>query len=266
MFSRRFSGWAAVLSLVCGAANAAPVNFKGYTFDAYVQRSNGSRYREFQENGRPTLKVRADEEYSIVIHNPLPVRAGVALSVDGLNSIDGKRTSPRNARKWIIEPNSSITISGWQTGGDTRRNFLFTRQDESFAQWQEGREGKPYTKNLGVIGVAWFWNDGELQMALHPPQPFADEAMGIPSSNGGRERKSAAAEPASAKAESRAGTGMGRQERNFVTSVEFNPTAGMFSVKDVLKLFYEFARDPEEPLPFVNEGDDDGRFTPDMHS
>ena len=263
MFSRRVSGWLALFTLACGALKAAPVNFKGYSFDAYVTKSSGSRYREFQENGRPTLKVRPDEEYSIVIHNPLPVRAGVAVSVDGLNSIDGKRTSPRMARKWIIEPNSSITIAGWQTGGETRRNFVFTPQDASFAQWQESKEGKPYTKNLGVIGVAWFWNDGELQAALHPPQPFADEAS-VQASSRDRQ-KSPAAAPSNARAESQAGTGMGRQERNVVTTVEFDPTAGMFSVKDVLKLFYEFAKDSDEPLPFVNEGDDDGRFTPDMH-
>ena len=71
------------------------------------------------------------------------------------------------------------------------------------------------------------------------------------------------AAPSASKSEA-AGTGMGRQQQNLVTSVEFSENAGMYAVKDVLKIFYEFAQDPEEPLPFVDDDEDEGRFTPEM--
>ncbi len=261
MRSRHAFAAAALLTLLSGLASAAPVNFRGYSFNAFVQKGNGARYREFIQGGQPTLKVRPDEEYSIVVQNPLPVRVAVAVSIDGLNSIDGQRTSPRNARKWMIEPHGTLTVAGWQTGGQTLRKFLFARQDAAYAQWKEGKDGKPYTQNLGVIGVAWFWNTGELETALHPPQPFSDD-MVLHKKNFRRMEAPAAAP---AMAEGKAGTGMGREEQNAVTEVKFSADAGMFSVGDVLKIFYEFAKEPTEPQPFVSEGEENDRFAPDMY-
>lgn len=256
---------AAVLTLfTANLVLANTTQFKGYNFEAYVIKSNGKRYTEFMENSQATLKVRPKEEYSIVVRNPLPVQVAVAVSIDGLNSIDGKRTSPRNAKKWIIGPNSSITVSGWQTSSKTMRKFLFTEDTAAYAQWKEKKEGRPYTRNLGVIGVAWFWNNQQLDMALHPPQPFADEY----SRDGGRAKmdsRAPAAASKAAEAERRAGTGMGDQQQNYVTEVEFSETDGMYSVKDVLKIYYEFASEPPEPMPFESDDDDDGRFTPDMY-
>jgi hypothetical protein len=259
---------ATLAALLCQPLGAAQLNYQGHYFEAHVIQSSGARYREFSQTGQARLQVRPEEEYSIIISNPLPVRVGVAVSIDGLNSIDGKRSSPRNARKWILEPNSSMTIDGWQTNSSTLRKFVFTKQDAAYAQWKESKEGKPYTKNLGVIGVAWFWNSDELERALHPPQPFADEAYNkaeIASGNDKRRMKAPAAMPSAAAAEDRAGTGMGRQQSNHVTEVEFHPTAGMYSVRDVLKIFYEFAKEPPQPMPFVSEEEDNGRFAPDMN-
>jgi hypothetical protein len=248
---------------------AASMEFKGYTFDARVIKASGKQYREFVENRQNSLKVRPNEEYSIVVRNPLPVRVAVAVTIDGLNSIDGKRTTTRNAQKWMIAPNSSLTISGWQTSKETLRKFLFTEQSATFAQWREDKDGKRFTKNLGVIGVAWFWNSNELELALHPPQPqpFVEEESRSANFSDQAASKSAGAPSAapSRRAEAKAGTGMGRQEHNYVTEVVFDANTGMYAVKDVLKIFYEFAQDPTEPQPFVDDDEDEGRFTPDMH-
>ncbi|MCD4814748.1 hypothetical protein K8S19_13780 [bacterium] len=253
----------ALVMLVSTNLFAYSERFEGYTFKAHVVKSNHRHYQEFKKANKVMLKVRPNEEYSIVIHNPLPVRAAVAVSIDGLNSIDGKRTSPRKAQKWMIAPNSSITVSGWQTSKKTLRKFLFTQDTAAYAQWKEDREGKSYSKNMGVIGVAWFWNSQELDRALHPPQPFlsetakrsqmADAASGArPSSR--RKEKSA----------SRAGTGMGQEKQHHVTEVEFNANAGMFRVKNVMKIFYEFAKEPPVPQPFIDEERDTIRFAPEM--
>lgn len=259
-----------IVFLTAGALFSSTANFKGYSFEANVIKSSGKRYKEFAENNRITLKVRPNEEYSIVVRNPLPVRAAVAVTIDGLNSIDGKRTTARSSRKWMVEPHSSITIAGWQTSKQTLRKFLFTEQPESFAQWREEKDGKAFTRNLGVIGVAWFWNSAELDAALHPPQPFIEDkdvsttakrSEAAPSSAPSASRGKAAA----AADESRAGTGMGKEQKNRVTEVAFEENTGMYSVKDVLKIFYEFAKEPPEPQPFIDDEEDEGRFTPDMH-
>jgi hypothetical protein len=261
----------ALLVAYSSSALAGTTTYKGYSFEAYVAKANGKRYKEFTENNRSTLKVRPNEEYSIVVKNPMPVRVGVAVTIDGLNSIDGKRTTPRESRKWIIEPNSSITVSGWQTTKQTLRKFVFKEQAETYAQWQEDKTSKPVTQNMGVVGIAWFWNSGELEAALHPPEPFVEEEKQIATSDAAGNAKTRgapaapSAAPSAAKAESKAGTGMGKEQQHAVTTVEFSPDAGMYALKDVLKIFYEFAKLPPEPQPFAEEEDEDGRFAPDMH-
>src|SRR5690242_13944884 len=40
-------------------------------------------------------------EYEVRITNPLPVRVAVALSVDGLNTIDARQTGAWDASKWL---------------------------------------------------------------------------------------------------------------------------------------------------------------------
>jgi hypothetical protein len=247
-----------------GGLEAARQDYQGRGFEAYVQRSGGGNYREFLEAGRPTLKVRAGEEYSIVVRNPLPVRAAVAISIDGLNSVDGKRSTPGKARKWILEPGQSFTLSGWQTGSDKSRALVFTDESASYAKWKGAKDRKDYARNLGVIGVAWFWNAAELELALHPPQPFEDEQY-VKAARGKRmDAQPAAPSAASAGEGSRAGTGMGRQRENHVTEVASNESAGMYKLQDVLKIYYEFASEPPLPLPFEGE-DGDGRFAPEMN-
>jgi hypothetical protein len=76
-------------------------------------------------------------------------------------------------------------------------------------------------------------------------------------------KERAAAAPSAA--EDRAGTGQGRRQNHSVTEVAFNANAGMYSVRDVLKIFYEFASEPDEPQPFLSRGGEDkGRFTQEM--
>ncbi len=256
MIMRFAAGMVALVLMSAGALEAAAVKYQRYNFRAYVVKASGQTYREFGKKKKPMLKVRSEEEYSIVVHNPMPVRVGVAVSIDGLNSIDGKRTSPGNARKWIIEANSSITVGGWQISKKKLKKFVFTEDEASYAKWQEDKSGKPLTVNLGVIGVAWFWNADELYRVLHPPKPFADEVTAM------AEKGAPSAAPG--KKKSRAGTGMGTEKQNLVRQVEFDATAGMFKVKNVLMIFYEFAQDPPEPQPFVDDDEDDIRFAPDM--
>lgn len=119
----------------------------GFRMDILV---HGKPVQEYCLNRITYVEALERKEYAIRLTNPLPVRVAVALSVDGLNSIDAKHTDAWTARKWVLEPYETITIQGWQTGlGDARR-FFFTSEANSYGAWL----GK--TTNLGVIGAVFF--------------------------------------------------------------------------------------------------------------
>lgn len=264
MFKHLFVTALSLGLVVSVSSNAAGTRFKGHSFESYIVSDNGNRFPEINKNGAPWLQVPEDAAYSIVVNNPLPVRVAVAVTIDGLNTIDGKRTTPQKAQKWIIEANSSLTLRGWQTDQSSLRRFIFTNQDKSYAEWKGTRDRKDYTRNLGVIGIAYFWNREELEEALHPPRPFAgrmvdeysrDKAAGAPSS--------ARSESESSPAKSKAGTGMGNRESNSVYSVEFNYDTGMYKNNQVLAIYYEFASNPPRPQPFIEE-EYSRNFSPEM--
>jgi hypothetical protein len=111
---------------------------------------NGKPLAEYAARGTTYIEALGQREYSIRLRNRTGRRIAVALSVDGLNSIDAKTTSARNGSKWVIGPYGTITIDGWQTGPDTARRFFFTTENESYGAWL-GR-----TSNLGIISAAVF--------------------------------------------------------------------------------------------------------------
>lgn len=100
----------------------------------------------------PKLYIEAQEgkEYSIRVTNPFSTRVAVAVSVDGLNSIDASHTSADKAKKWIIDPYHSITVSGWQVASDRLRRFMLATEGTSYGS----KLGK--TNDQGIISVAMF--------------------------------------------------------------------------------------------------------------
>jgi hypothetical protein len=257
----------ALCALIAAAGNVSAITkkFQNYTFESSIVGDQSGMYQDVWKNNAHFIQVSKDEEYSIIISNPLPVRVAVAVTVDGLNVIDGKRSSPDNAQKWIIDANESLTLRGWQTDRSSLRRFVFTDKGQSYAQWKGGQDNRSYTLNLGVIGIAFFWNDAELQRVLHPPKPFFDGECNKKYRSSARdEAPPAPSMSKSAEApEEKAGTGMGSHEDNSVIDVEFHYNAGMYKTKDVLVIYYEFARDVKKPLPFADEYDK-GKFSPEM--
>jgi hypothetical protein len=111
---------------------------------------NGVPQRQYTHDGRLYVEALKGREYAIRMHNPYPVRVAVALSVDGLNTIDAKHTSAADARKWVLGPYETVTISGWQVNSKEARRFEFTTEADSYGQ----ALGK--TANLGVISAVFF--------------------------------------------------------------------------------------------------------------
>jgi hypothetical protein len=111
---------------------------------------NGRPVREYRSGGIRYIEALKGKDYAIRIHNPSAGRVAVALSVDGLNTIDARHTGARDARKWVIDPHETVTISGWQTSSREARRFYFTSEERSYA----ARLGQP--ENLGVISAVFF--------------------------------------------------------------------------------------------------------------
>lgn len=90
------------------------------------------------------------KDYTIRLTNPLGVRVAVALSVDGLNTIDAMRSTAGRASKWVLGPYETVTIKGWQTSDTHARRFYFTSEERSYAQWLG------QTDDIGVISAVFF--------------------------------------------------------------------------------------------------------------
>ena len=110
----------------------------------------GAPQRRYAHGGRWYVEALKGREYAIRLHNPYGVRVAVALSVDGLNTIDARQTTAAGARKWVLDPYQTVTINGWQTSQTEARRFEFTTEAQSYGQ------ALGATANLGVISAAFF--------------------------------------------------------------------------------------------------------------
>lgn len=118
--------------------------------------------------GRRYVEAQEGAEYDLLVRNPLPVRVAVALSVDGLNTIDARRTSAWESSKWVIEPYGTIRISGWQMSSSRARRFYFTTERDSYAS----RLGR--ASDLGVI-TAVFFRESTPRPYPVTPRPYEDD-------------------------------------------------------------------------------------------
>src|SRR5437660_7037227 len=65
---------------------------------------DGRPVPEYTGHGRQYVEALENAEYELRIHNPLGTRVAVALSVDGLNTIDARHTTSWDAHKSVIAP------------------------------------------------------------------------------------------------------------------------------------------------------------------
>jgi hypothetical protein len=111
---------------------------------------DGSLVPEYASRGRVYVEALKGREFTIRLTNPTSGRVAVALSVDGRNVIDAKRTSERSATKWVLDPGETVDIPGWQISGETSRRFFFTETSHSYAKWLGD------TANVGTIEAVFF--------------------------------------------------------------------------------------------------------------
>lgn len=168
----------------------------------------------------PTVYVEAlkGREYALRVTNPLGVRVGVALAVDGLNTIDASHGDAVSAVKWILDPGESIVLEGWQVNRSDARRFVFTGERDSYG----AALGK--TADLGVVEAVFFREKPRRPMPVTPRRresrrddaPEAAAAGPAPSASSRSAQESAAP----ALSDEYAATGMGERTRHDVTRVE----------------------------------------------
>lgn len=173
---------------------------------------NGRPVTEYYARGRTYVEALQGAEYELRLRNPSPDRVAVALSVDGLNTIDARHTSAWNASKWVIEPYQTITISGWQMSTERARRFYFTNERDSYG----AKLGQ--TANLGVI-AAVFFRERPRSRPITPPYPITRDRMEPRSSAPAQETPSAKAGRAD---DDYAATGIGRDVRNDVRWIDMD--------------------------------------------
>ena len=124
---------------------------------------NGRPLSEYYARGRTYVEAIQGAEYELRLRNHSRDRVAVALSVDGLNTIDARHTSAWNAAKWVIEPYQTITIKGWQMSSERARHFYFTNERDSYG----AKLGQ--TANLGVISAVFFRERRAAVTKITPP-------------------------------------------------------------------------------------------------
>ncbi len=238
-----------LLAIAAAASPALGSTSQGFGLEVLV---DGAARPEYPARGTVYVEALRGRDFSLRITNPLGIRVAVALSVDGLNSIDAKHGTAKDARKWVLGPYESVVIPGWQVSGETSRKFTFTGEKRSYGA-QLGQ-----TANLGTIEAVFFreklpWRYGQRWSGK---DKYEEK---ISSNERGREDAAASADaagaaPPAAKAEAQprdhsqksassalsddlAATGMGRRTRFDVTRVDLeledDPAASV-------RLRYEF--------------------------
>ena len=144
------------------------VPYPSFEMDVLV---NGRPLTEYYARGKTYVEALQSAEYEVRLRNPSPDRVAVALSVDGLNSIDAQHTSAWNASKWVIEPYQTITIGGWQMSSERARRFYFTNERDSYA----AKLGQ--TANLGVISAVFF-RERRSVISVTPRPIYRDDSRG----------------------------------------------------------------------------------------
>lgn len=178
---------------------------------------DGRPLDEYYAKGRAYIEAVQGAEYEVQLRNPFPYRVAVALSVDGLNSIDARRTSAWSASKWVIEPYQTMQVDGWQMSSTRARKFYFTTERDSYA----AKLGQ--ASNLGVISAVFFRESPPVPRALtSPSQPRSRDKDGagrrsdMPSARAETQVQEKTQAPSPGANDEYAATGIGRSVTNEV--------------------------------------------------
>lgn len=177
---------------------------------------DGAARAKYLHHGTTYVEAVRGRDYTLRLTNPTGERVAVALSVDGLNTIDARHTDGWNASKWVLAPYESVEISGWQVSDSTARRFVFTGERNSYGAVLG------QTDNLGVIEAIFY---RERRRPIARRYEHAPSSAPSPSAAAGERRGDAAAPQIAAEGaldDDYAATGMGGRTQHDVTPVHID--------------------------------------------
>lgn len=199
------------LSASCSTAHVPPPGGPAHGRLAQVEvidRTSGTTLPVYWFRGERWIAGTPGHRYAIAVRNRSGGRILAVIAVDGVNAVSGE-TASWGQTGYVFEAGRGTEIRGWRKSQDRVAAFEFTALDNSYA----ARTGRP--ENVGVIGVAVF---REKPRAEPVPLAPAPAAKGNADASSAQERADAAG---AARAESRLGTGHGRNETSRVTYTDF---------------------------------------------
>ncbi len=198
-------------------------------------RTEARRLPVYWHQGRAYVVGKPGNEYQITVRSRSGEDVLAVVSVDGVNVITGETANPAQSG-YVLGARASLDIQGWRKSLAQTAAFYFTSLPDSYA----ARTGRP--DDVGVIGVALFRRKQERQQ-ISPNAPAQ------------------AAGARAAEADSRLGTGHGRQETSYAEYVAFERATS--TPAEVVTLYYDSYRNlvargvireplavPPSPRPF----------------
>ena len=161
--------------------------------------------------------------YALRVRNRTDRRVGVLISVDGLNVVNGERSSlRRNESMYVLDPWETATIRGWRTSLDQVRQFVFVDEERSYAERTGQANG-----DMGWIRVLAFEERRPLAWLDRPEvRRFLGGECGGRTDDGLRERESRDAKPQANEAPA-PGADRAKGELNAPRSAEKSLAEGM---------------------------------------
>jgi len=198
------------LAVICSGEASALGGLADLTV---YDRTEARRLPVYWHQGHAYVAGKPGNEYQITVRSRLGEDVLAVVSVDGVNVITGETANPAQSG-YVLGGRASLDIQGWRKSLAQTAAFYFTSLPDSYA----ARTGRP--DDVGVIGVALFRRKQE-------PQQISPNAR-------------APAAGARAEAESRLGTGHGRQETSHAEYVAFERATS--TPAEVVTLYYDSYR------------------------
>ena len=221
----------AALALLCSGEALALGGLADLTV---YDRTEARRLLVYWHQGRAYVVGKPGNEYQITLRSRQEDVLAV-VSVDGVNVITGETANPAQSG-YVLGTHGALDIQGWRKSLAQTAAFYFTSLPDSYA----ARTGRP--DDVGVIGVALFRRKQD-------PQRIRPSAQ------------APAAGARAAEADSRLGTGHGRQETSYAEYVAFERATS--APAEVVTLYYDSYRNlvargvirepvavPPSPRPF----------------
>lgn len=126
------------------------LNTLAYLFEARISAADGSPAPLYLHQGRLYTEAGLGRAYHVLLKNKSDRDVGVALAIDGVNTISRKITRPSAGAKWFVRKGATGRIDGWYVSEKAVERFVFVEGEESLAA------SLGHTEEIGLLTAAFF--------------------------------------------------------------------------------------------------------------